>query len=388
MVIDDKKDFHKFNHKGDAEINLLDCYEVYYLSMKNNLSISCSDELIQSFYNRSAIRHFGEAIEIPTYKTIKNVIEKDLSNLIPLYKFTYHLPTELFGTKYKVMVILLLKHMFKSTFSICDCNFLLLKGKTLEPAVGFYFDFRRKICQICLDINPNDLVTSYIDICDRDMKNLLIRAYNGSDNVSIGLFQHIKAFQNKEFNLRKFHIRATSIYAFKAGSIQQCQAYSFIKINFEDNLDDTNARVMAIIQLKSETKCEECLIVALLKSSKQKDKYYPYPVYQYLTKNGLLELAVITLKSIVAPVFGISLVSKSCFHRETITRGFNNESFYLIDTSRIRNNGTNLSYNILNKTYPDVFLSHSKLVKYSEILAEFEACTLEVDDSDTSSNED
>ena len=107
-------------------------------------------------------------------------------------------------------------------------------------------------------------------------------------------------------NLRKFYIRADSNYIYKAKSVQRCQAYSFVQISFGNDSTKCNiAKVMAIIRLSSETKFEECLIVAMLKLSKNKDKYYPYPVYKYLTKNGNLELAVITLKNVVAPVFAI-----------------------------------------------------------------------------------
>ena len=104
MLIDNKTNYLKFNKHGDIEINLVDCYELYYITMKNNMSVTCADEMITSFYNRTAMRHIGKDIEIPTYKTIKNVIEKYLANLVPLYKFKYHLPKELFGSKYKVFL--------------------------------------------------------------------------------------------------------------------------------------------------------------------------------------------------------------------------------------------------------------------------------------------
>ena len=133
-AIEKDYNYYHFNKRNSECIDIRDVIEIYRYVMKNSLSVACAEDLIESFFRRTAFNHIGKEIPISTFDTIKTNLEKDLSKLMPLKNLYYDLPKIFFGSKNG--------------------------NKSVTRAEGVIFEIENVICQLFLEINPSELITT------------------------------------------------------------------------------------------------------------------------------------------------------------------------------------------------------------------------------------
>jgi hypothetical protein len=121
-------------------VNNADCYTFYLNGIKLGLTESEANELRQHYYIDTPMRHMGKPIPIPKWRAVRRAFEKDLRYLLPLTKFCFPLPVQLYGPANKHHV---------------------------HPAVGYYFSFDHILAQIMIDFNPGEI---QFEPCEKNVK--------------------------------------------------------------------------------------------------------------------------------------------------------------------------------------------------------------------------
>ena len=254
-----------------------------------------------------------------------------------------------------------------------DIELKIWKSKNSKEALILHPFVNEKVLNELL-IEYRDNIKN--DISKSDTYNLLSRAYNSSEHVDIVLCFGLKAYGDNTLGISDYHIRADISLPFMKSKLElgHCQAFSFIEINLENKRQV--AKVMSIIKLKRSSyknkkeKIGFFLVIVILVECEPrplKTRYYPYKEMMYRrVQNRMLDLRVIPLEAIVGPLFVISTNNTSSYTVETLGNSLN-ETFYLLGSTRIRNNNNNSpNYDFLSSNYPGTFLSIQKMIEIDD----------------------